>query len=299
MTHGRSALTTRYGPGRRRSPPRRRARHEPRRPGRRPDRDERRVPRAASAARARRRPSPERHAASTTSASIASASSRSRSEQAHDSRLLPFTRGRERRPSASRGTLPRRRGVRAERRSGGCEAPGDRARAHSRRSNQCVPRSASATLGSVCSALKTWLRGRSRSSTTSRSQSPHLHERLGRKLRLAQGVVLELELGRDLHQLRPVGAGAGAHRPTDWRGGDDLLHRPASRRAAPRRSRPGREDEEPDRVVERVQQPAAVAVEQRAAEVEAARPRAAAGRARTAARARRRPLPAELGGRDG
>ena len=34
-----------------------------------------------------------------------------------------------------------------------------------------------------------------------------LHQRLRRELRLAHRVVLELEIGRDLHQFGPVGAG--------------------------------------------------------------------------------------------
>src|ERR1700704_3893704 len=40
------------------------------------------------------------------------------------------------------------------------------------------------------------------------------HERIRGQLSLAQRVVLELQLGRELHQLRPVGARTGAHRRT-------------------------------------------------------------------------------------
>src|SRR5205085_8231778 len=38
-----------------------------------------------------------------------------------------------------------------------------------------------------------------------------LHQRVRRQLRLGDRVVLELELGSDLHQLRPVGTGPRAH----------------------------------------------------------------------------------------
>ena len=66
-------------------------------------------------------------------------------------------------------------------------------------------------------------------------------ERLRGKLRLGDGVVLELEIGVELHQLGPVGAGAGGHRsrcpspraPSSLQSG----RRPARRRRDRRRRR--------------------------------------------------------------
>ena len=40
----------------------------------------------------------------------------------------------------------------------------------------------------------------------------HPRQRLGRELRFGDGVVLELEVGIELHELRPVGTRACAHR---------------------------------------------------------------------------------------
>ena len=51
----------------------------------------------------------------------------------------------------------------------------------------------------------------------SRDDALELHERVRRQLHLAERVVQELELGSDLHQRRPVGAGARAHGRADWR----------------------------------------------------------------------------------
>src|SRR6187551_3395375 len=42
-------------------------------------------------------------------------------------------------------------------------------------------------------------------------QPRYTHERLGGELCVPDRVVLELEIGRDLHQLGPVGAGRVAH----------------------------------------------------------------------------------------
>ncbi len=57
----------------------------------------------------------------------------------------------------------------------------------------------------------------------------------GRELRLGERVVLELEVGRDLHQARPVGAGARAHRVPVF---SSSIHVP-SKRTTPRASSPG------------------------------------------------------------
>ena len=55
-------------------------------------------------------------------------------------------------------------------------------------------------------------------------------DRLARELRLGEGVVLELELGCELHQARPVRAGAGAHREWTSAGAliSSLVQRPSS-----------------------------------------------------------------------
>ena len=60
-------------------------------------------------------------------------------------------------------------------------------------------------------------------------------EGLRGKLRLCDGVVLELEIGVELHQLGPVGARAGAHPVAVF---SSSIHVP-SKRTTPRMSSPG------------------------------------------------------------
>ena len=113
-------------------------------------------------------------------------------------------------------------------------APGPEV-AHSRTSNQCVPRSASATSRSVWPGLKTWW-SRSQQISTSSSEACEMRaQRLGRELSLGDRVVLELEVGVELHQLRPVRAGARAHRVAEF---SSSIHVP-SKRTTPRTSSPG------------------------------------------------------------
>ena len=107
--------------------------------------------------------------------------------------------------------------------------------AHSRTSNQCVPRSASATSMSVWPGLKTWCSRSQQISTSPSDDVRDARERLRGKLRLGDRVVLELQVGVELHQLGPVGTRAGAHRGLQF---SSSIHVP-SKRTTPRMSSPG------------------------------------------------------------
>src|SRR5437762_2163933 len=68
-----------------------------------------------------------------------------------------------------------------------------------------------------------------------------LHQRLGREPRLGDRVVLELQIGRVLHERRPIRAGAGAHRPPTFSTFESIscpAHRPSTR-TVPRSSPAG------------------------------------------------------------
>ena len=116
--------------------------------------------------------------------------------------------------------------------------------AHSFRSYQCEARRASHTSASVCPALKTWW-SRSQQISTSLSETcGDLGQRVGRELGLGDRVVLELEIGRELHQLRPVGTRARTHRSlssppasTSLRGARPRARRPPDRPRTPARRR--------------------------------------------------------------
>ena len=134
--------------------------------------------------------------------------------------------------------------------------------AHSVRSNQCDARSASTTCGSrVRRRRRRGARGRSRSRPSSSVSPSSDDERLRRQLRLGDGVVLELEVGRDLHQVGPVGTGACSSSPACCSSGAIVLPRPRAvephepalarppgrRRTAPRRRASGRGARRPRR----------------------------------------------------
>ena len=108
---------------------------------------------------------------------------------------------------------------------------------HSPTSYQCVSRRARATDGSVCAAKKTW-RSRSQQISASFASTPSRRiERLVRQLRLGDRVVLELQVGRELEQLGPVGTRPRAHAPTPRVASPASDQRPSSRtipRSTPR-----------------------------------------------------------------
>ena len=62
-----------------------------------------------------------------------------------------------------------------------------------------------------------------------------VRERIGRKLSFGHGVVLELEVRRELHELGPVGTRARTHRVAEF---SSSIHLP-SKRTTPRSSPPG------------------------------------------------------------
>ena len=89
--------------------------------------------------------------------------------------------------------------------------------AHSFTSNQCVPSSAATTSGCVWAALTTWWSASQQISTSSSDSPPGSFPTISNgQLGLAHGHVLELEIGRQLHQRRPVGAGPVAHRAASF-----------------------------------------------------------------------------------
>ena len=126
---------------------------------------------------------------------------------------------------------------------------------HSVRSNQCEPRSASTTRGSVCRLKKTCRSTSAQISTSSRLTSGIFISASAGQLGLADGQVLELEVGRDLHQLGPVGTASGSSSSCYFGSGADLLQRPGAveehrparvlaridRRTGPRRRASGRD----------------------------------------------------------
>src|SRR6266511_1280334 len=121
-----------------------------------------------------------------------------------------------------------------------------------------------------------------------------LHQRLAREFRLRHRVVLELEVGRVLHQHRPVGAGPGAHGLHGFGGRTDLLLLPATLEPDDSALVAGRVDDERERVVQPVIETLAGLVSQAEPKMEAAVRERRAVDLETDDRAA---LPAELGRR--
>ena len=141
-------------------------------------------------------------------------------------------------------------------------APGPEV-AHSSRSNQCVPLSASATWGSVWPRLKTWC-SRSQQISTWSSETCEMRESASAGSCASRDrVVLELEVRVELHELRPVGAGARGHGVALL-----LLERPAPCKAHDSALAAAGVHDEDERVVELVVEALAALVGESEAEVE-------------------------------
>ena len=91
------------------------------------------------------------------------------------------------------------------------EAPGPEV-AHSCTSNQCVPVSAASHLGVGVSAVEHVMVEVTAHLDLTERDVRDLREHVERQLGLGDRDVLELEIGRELHQLGPLRAGLVAHR---------------------------------------------------------------------------------------